>query len=54
MQVNTGNIIMLLLSFMIFQINFISNPTAELECKRVVEQISWKFGDYSDNLQEHL
>lgn len=37
-----------------FQINFISNPIAELECKRVVEQISWKFGDYSNNLQEHL
>ena len=37
-----------------FEINFISNPIAELECKRVVEKISWKFGDYTNNLQKHL
>lgn len=35
-----------------FQISFISNPVAELEHKKVIEQISWKFGDYSNNLQK--
>lgn len=37
-----------------FDISFISDPIAVLECQRVLEKVSWKFGGYRDNLRKHL